>query len=151
MRKKWQKLIWGYPNQIYIHFDSISASKMTKFKVTKINLRIISKPHAHLQTMTKAPVKFQKDRHKTVWGVTHTRYLLLEEVHNQGKPNTMSPRSKQGTIKSTLLHTCEPLLMDMREIWFSFQGDWGLHLGHFLTTFLTRRFKLFFNKIRKEF
>ena len=20
-------------------------------------------------------------------------------------------------------HTCEPLLMDMREIWFSFQGD----------------------------
>ena len=22
-------------------------------------------------------------------------------------------------------HTCEPLLMDMREIWFSFQGVWG--------------------------
>ena len=21
------------------------------------------------------------------------------------------------------LHTCEPLLLDMREIWFSFQGD----------------------------
>ena len=32
-------------------------------KVSNINLRIISK---HLQTMTKAPVKFKKDRHKTV-------------------------------------------------------------------------------------
>ena len=53
---------------------------MTKFKmrkkVTKINLRIISKPHAHLQTMTKTPVKFQKDRHKTVGGVVHTMYPL---------------------------------------------------------------------------
>ena len=40
-------------------------------------------------------------------------------------------------------HTCEPLLMDMREIWFSFQGDWGLHQGDYSTAFLTHRFKLF--------
>ena len=50
--------------------------------MTKINLRIISKPHAQLQTMTKTPVKFQNDRHKTVHktvgGVVHTTYLLLE-------------------------------------------------------------------------
>ena len=39
---------------------------------------IISKPHAHLQTVTRTPAKFQKDRHKTVGGVAHTRYLLLE-------------------------------------------------------------------------
>ena len=45
-------------------------------KVTKINLRIISKPHAYLQTMTKTPVEFQKDCHKTVGGVAHTRYPL---------------------------------------------------------------------------
>ena len=51
---------------------------MTKFKlqkkVTKNNLRIISKPHAYLQIMTKTSVKFQKNRHKTVGGVAHTRY-----------------------------------------------------------------------------
>ena len=39
----------------------------------KIDLRIISKPHAHLQTMTKKPVKFQKDWHKSVRGVGHTK------------------------------------------------------------------------------
>ena len=43
-------------------------------KVTKNNLRIISKPHAYLQIMTKTSVKFQKNRHKTVGGVAHTRY-----------------------------------------------------------------------------
>ena len=26
-------------------------------------------------------------------------------------------------IRTHRKHTCEPLLMDMREIWFSFQGD----------------------------
>ena len=50
--------------------------------------------------MTKAPVKFQKDRHKTVGGVSHTRYLLLEGGQYHGKPNTMSPRfssKRRGT------------------------------------------------------
>ena len=37
---------------------------------------IISKPHAYLQTMTKTPVKFEKDWHKTAGGVAHTRYPL---------------------------------------------------------------------------
>ena len=46
-------------------------------KSDKNNLRIISKPHAYLQTMTKRSVKFQKNRHKTVGGVAHIRYLLL--------------------------------------------------------------------------
>ena len=35
-------------------------------KVTKINARIISKPHAHLQTMEKTCAKFQKDWYKIV-------------------------------------------------------------------------------------
>ena len=51
---------------------------MTMFKlckkVTKINLRVISKCHAHLQSLTKTPVKFQKDWDKSV-GVALTRYL----------------------------------------------------------------------------
>ena len=53
---------------------------MTKFKmqekVIKKNMRIISKPHAHLQTMTETSVRFKKDWHKTVGGVAHTRYPL---------------------------------------------------------------------------
>ena len=42
----------------------------------KNNFKILKKPHAHLQTILKAPVKFQKDRLKTVVGVTGSRYLL---------------------------------------------------------------------------
>ena len=42
-------------------------------KVTKNNLRIISKPHAYLQTMNKTPVKLRKNRYKTVGGVAPTR------------------------------------------------------------------------------
>ena len=49
------------------------------------------------------------------------------------------------------LHTCEPFLMDMREIWFSFQGDWSLHQGDYSTAFLTRRFKLFSVKLERNF
>ena len=33
----------------------------------KNDLRNISKPYTHLQTMTKIPVKFQKDRHKSIY------------------------------------------------------------------------------------
>ena len=44
--------------------------------MTKNNLRIMSKPRARLQTMTKTPVKFQKNQHKSV-GVAHTRYPLF--------------------------------------------------------------------------
>ena len=37
---------------------------------------ILKKTHAYLQTILKAPVKFQKDWPKTVGGVEGTRYLL---------------------------------------------------------------------------
>ena len=43
--------------------------------MTKINLKVISKCHAHLQSLTKTPVKFQKDWDKIV-GVVLTRYLM---------------------------------------------------------------------------
>ena len=39
-------------------------------------LRILSKPNAYLQTMTKTTVKFQKNRYKTVGEVAPTRYFL---------------------------------------------------------------------------
>ena len=43
-------------------------------KVTKINLRITAKGHAHLQTLTNTHAKFQKDPGQTVGGVTFIRY-----------------------------------------------------------------------------
>ena len=42
----------------------------------KNNFGILKKTHAYFQTILKAPVKFKKDRLKTVVGVTGTRYLL---------------------------------------------------------------------------
>ena len=52
------------------------SSVQTVKKVTKINLRVISKCHAHLQSLTKTPVKFQKDWDKIVGGVALTKYPL---------------------------------------------------------------------------
>ena len=68
-----------YPLSIY--FDSKNARKWLSSisgKSYKNNLRIISKPHAYLQTMYKTPVKFQKNQYKTVGGDAdaHTRYPL---------------------------------------------------------------------------
>ena len=63
-----------------IHFCSTRNRKMTKLKnaekVIKNYFRILKKPHAYLQAILKTPVKFQKNRPKTVGGVKGTRYLL---------------------------------------------------------------------------
>ena len=58
-----------YP--LSIHFVIDNAKKLlssTCEKCNKNNLR----PHAYLQTMTKTPVKFRKNRYKTVGGVAPT-------------------------------------------------------------------------------
>ena len=55
----------------------------TSRKVIKSNLRIISKPHAYLQTMSKTPVKFQKNQYKIVGEDAHTRYPL--SIHFDSK------------------------------------------------------------------
>ena len=60
---------------------SKKGSSNCKKKVLKIKLRIISKLHAHLQTMVKTYVHFQKNRIKTVGGVVHTRYTLSIHFH----------------------------------------------------------------------
>ena len=67
-----------YP--LSIHFHCQNDRKITKFKlrtkVIKINLSIISKPHAYLQSLVKTSVKFQNNQNKTLGGVAHTRYPL---------------------------------------------------------------------------
>ena len=82
-QKDWPKTVGGVEGTRYllpIHFCSIRAQKMSNLKmrkkVIKNNFRILKKTHAYLQTIAKAPVKFQKDWPKTVGGVEGTRYLL---------------------------------------------------------------------------
>ena len=52
-------------------------------KVTKINLRITAKRHAHLQTLTKTSAKFQKDLTKIVGGgvLEWTLFLTDRQAH----------------------------------------------------------------------
>ena len=57
----------------------------------KNKFRILKKPHAYLQTILKAPVKFQKDRTKTVEGVKGTRYLLKSWYHAPQKAKNSVP------------------------------------------------------------
>ena len=70
----------GTRHLLPLDFCNIRTQKMSKFKmqkkVIKNNFRILKKPHAYLQTILKAPVKFQKDWLKTVVGVMGTRFLL---------------------------------------------------------------------------
>ena len=77
-----------------IHFHCENARKMAKFKlrkkVTKINLRIIFKPHAYLQSMVTTSVKFQENRNKTVGGVAHTRYPL-SRIKKGNNSHRMAP------------------------------------------------------------
>ena len=47
-----------------------------KENVIKNNFRILKNKQAYLQTILKAPVKFQKDWPKTVEGVAGRRYIL---------------------------------------------------------------------------
>ena len=59
--------------------------------------RILKKPHAPLQTILKTPVKFQKDRTKTVGGVKGTKYLLKTRNH------APRPTENQKQCPSTFL------------------------------------------------
>ena len=96
-QKDWPKTVGGVEGTRYllpIHFCSIRAQKMSvknAKKVIKNNFRILKKPHANLQTIAKAPVKFQKDWPKTVGGVEGTRYLLKIRNH---APRTTESRKQ---------------------------------------------------------
>ena len=65
-----------YP--LSIHFVIMLEKRLnsTCQKSDKNNHRILSKPHAYLQTMNKTSVKFQKTRYKTVGEVAPTRNPL---------------------------------------------------------------------------
>ena len=69
-QKDWPKTVIGVAGRRYIlpiHFCSIRARKKSKLKMKKKkcdkknNFRILKKQYAYLQTILKAPVKFEKD------------------------------------------------------------------------------------------
>ena len=61
--------------------------------------RILKKPHAYLQAILKAHVKFQKDPPKTVGGVKGTRYLLPIDFCNI-RTQKMSVKNAEKVIKN---------------------------------------------------
>ena len=102
-QKDWYKIVWEvaltwYPLSQNLRSENDKVPKVKK--VTKINTRITSKPHAYLQTMEKTCTKFQKDRYKIAWGVALTRYPL--SIHWGRKmahkvPTVYTLRSKNGS------------------------------------------------------
>ena len=94
-------------------------------KVTKINSRIISKPHAYLQTMEKTCAKFQKVRYKIVGRVALTIYKLSEnlrsenyKVHKVEKVTKIKARiiSKSRAHLQTMENTCAKFQKDLYKI-----------------------------------
>ena len=65
--------------------------------MVKNYFRILKKPHAYLQAILKALVKFQKDRTKTVGGVKGTRYL--HPIHFCNRTQKMSVKNAEKVIK----------------------------------------------------
>ena len=64
--------------------------------------RILKNPHAYLQAILKAHVKFQKDWPKTVGGVKGTEYLLLIDFCNIRTQKMSKDRTKTvGGVKGT--------------------------------------------------
>ena len=61
--------------------------------MTKNNLRITTIPHAHLQTLTKTPAKFQNYSAKIAGGIALTRLDTIRDVQTdmRRKKNNMSP------------------------------------------------------------
>ena len=80
---------------VLYHFPKYWSRK----PVIKNNFRILKKTHAYLQTILKAPVKFQNDPLKTVVGVTGTRYLL--SIHFCSiRTQKMSVKMRKKVIKN---------------------------------------------------
>ena len=59
---------------ILILIGDLKNVKKVEKKLIKNDGRITPKAHAHLQTITKTPAKFQKVWYKTVRGVVPTSY-----------------------------------------------------------------------------
>ena len=99
---------------ILIALKGENAGKCDKCKAEvlydTINLRLISKPHAYLQTVTKTPVKFPKNRYKTVGGVATTWYplsshIVIDNARKMAKFNLQKKATKNNLRIISKPHT----------------------------------------------
>ena len=103
----WEFGLIKYPQSV--HFHKIWGSENDKVKVekvTKINLKIISKPHALLQTQEKTCAKFQKDLFKIVWEVAITRYPLSIHLRSENDKIQKQQKSDKTYGKDYMKSTC---------------------------------------------
>ena len=76
--------------------------KKTKFKLRKSYknyLRIKAKCHAHLQTVTKAPVKFDKNPNKIVGKVAFTRLATICDRQSDGQTADGHMDAQRKTVR----------------------------------------------------
>ena len=94
-------------------------------KRTKINSRIISKPHAHLQTMEKTYAKFQKDRYKIYEELrspgTHCQYTFIESKVRKWQS---SQSGKRTNINAGIISKVHAHLQTTEKTCARFQKDW---------------------------
>ena len=112
-KMNWDETVGGDAHTRYplpIHFVKMPKKWLSSNckKVTKINLRIISKPHAYIQSMVKTSVKFQENRNKTVGGVAHTRYPLPIHFHCENARKMAKFKLKKKVTKISLRIISKP-------------------------------------------
>ena len=92
--------------------------------MTKINLRNTAKFHAHLHTLTKTLVKFQKDPDK-VAGVAFTRLDMICNGQSNGRTgkNNMSPDPEGGGGGDIFTQYAKSLNQRVIMFWVSFNSD----------------------------
>ena len=81
--------------------------------MTKINLKIISKPHAHLQTLEKCDKSFQK-----------TGIKLYEELRSQGTHCLYTFIESEVRKYARIISKAHAHCQTMEKICAKFQKDW---------------------------
>ena len=97
----------------------------------KNNFRILKKPHAYLQTILTALVKFQKDWPKTVGGVEGTRYLLPIHFCSIRAQKMSKLKMRKKVIKNNfrILKKTHANLQTIAKTPVKFQKDWPKTVG----------------------
>ena len=124
-QKNRNKTVEGVAHTRYplsIHLNCTKVRKTTKFKLQKINLRIISKSHAHFQSMVKTSVKFpkkkknnkKKKKNKTKKKTKKNKTKKNKQTKKQKKKQQQKKQQKNNNIGIKLsvgrvAHTRYPL------------------------------------------
>ena len=120
-----------YPLSIHFHCQNVRKNDYVQIAKTvlKINLRIISKSNAYLQSMVKTSVKFQKNLNITVGGVACTRYPLFIHFHCQSEKMTkLKVQKKVSKINLRIISKPHAHLQSMVKTSVKFQKNWKKNL-----------------------